>query len=253
MYSPRGKPGGLRHADHWESGGVPKAHPAAVDLVKAWRTIRRGLSCCLTVALFAAPLAAQPPTFAPPQPGVSPASLSDPWSPPTPAKSQSPRKPLPTRATPAAERAATSSARPSAVPLWGTVAALVVMAASVVVALQWLRRHGPAVLRALPNEALEPLGQRVLSRGVAVHLVRCGSRMLLLGVGPDGVRTLAEIQDPVEVDLLAGACRRRDESSGGMGAFAQLLQRSTPASKSAAVDRIPVPRYSGVTTEVDGV
>ncbi|MDX1968890.1 MAG: flagellar biosynthetic protein FliO [Planctomycetaceae bacterium] len=221
--------------------------------MKTWRPIRRGLWCCLAVVLLVAPLAAQPPTFAPPPQGVAPASLSDPWSPPTPAKSASPKKLLPTRAAPTAERAAASSSRPSAVPLWGTVAALVVMAASVVVALQWLRRHGPAVLRALPNDAVEPLGQRVLSRGVAVHLVRCGSRMLLLGVGPDGVRTLAEIQDPVEIDLLAGACRRRDESSGGMGAFAQLLQRSAPASRSATVDRSTIPRYSGVTTEVDGV
>ena len=50
--------------------------------------------------------------------------------------------------------------------------------------------------------------------------------MLLLGVGPDGVRTLAEVTDPVEVDLLTGACRRRDESSSGLEAFSHLLQRT---------------------------
>lgn len=135
-------------------------------------------------------------------------------------------RPLPARPATGNVRIKSNVSRPSSLPLWGTVAGLALLAAGLACAARWIRRHGPAVLRALPDEAVEPLGQRALSRGVTVHLVRCGQKMLLLGVGPDGVRTLSEITDPVEVDLLAGACRRRDEASPGMAAFAQLLQRS---------------------------
>lgn len=139
--------------------------------------------------------------------------------------------------------------------LWGTVAALAVLGIGLTLFLKWIRRHGPAVLRALPNEAVEPMGQRVLSRGVAVHLVRCGNHMLLLGVGPDGVRTLADISDPTEVDLLTGACRRRDEGALGIAPFAQLLQRTTPAANpSSRVSTGRRPSYDATTaTEVDGV
>lgn len=107
-------------------------------------------------------------------------------------------------------------------------------------------------MRGLPNDAVEPLGQRVLGRGVAVHLVRCGNRMLLLGVGPDGVRTLAEITDPVEVDLLAGACRRRDESQVGIAAFSNLLSR-TQRTPNASESRGNPVAYPVKLSEVDGV
>ncbi|MDZ4684260.1 MAG: flagellar biosynthetic protein FliO [Planctomycetaceae bacterium] len=156
------------------------------------------------------------------------------------------------------QRTATNSAsqpksKPSAptASLWGTVAALGVMALGLMLAVRWLKRHGPPSLRGLPSEAVEPLGQRLLSRGVAVHLVRCGSRVLLLGVGPDGVRTLSEITDPVEVDLLAGACRRRDEATSGLGAFTQVWQR-TATTSSRPTSRAGTSFPSG-TLEVDGV
>ncbi|HUQ72740.1 MAG TPA: flagellar biosynthetic protein FliO [Planctomycetaceae bacterium] len=157
------------------------------------------------------------------------------------------------------ERTATNTAsqpksKPSAptASLWGTVAALGVMALGLMLAVRWLKRHGPPSLRGLPSEAVEPLGQRILSRGVAVHLVRCGSRILLLGVGPDGVRTLSEITDPVEVDLLAGACRRRDETTSGLGAFTQVWQRTNATTSPRTTGRAASSFPSG-TLEVDGV
>lgn len=139
-------------------------------------------------------------------------------------------RPLPVRSTPTAAAESTPRTLPASTSVWGSLVGLAVMVGGMLVASRWLRTHGPASLRGLPNEAVEPLGQRVLSRGVAVHLVRCGSRMLVLGVGPDGIRTLSEITDPVEVDLLAGACRRRDETAGG-NSFAQLFTRETASSR----------------------
>lgn len=131
--------------------------------------------------------------------------------------------------------------------VWGTVGALAVVLAGLVLAARYLRKHGPAGLRTLPNEAVEPLGQRLLSRGVTVHLVRCGSKVLLVGVGPDGARTLSETSDPIEVDLLTGACRR---SVNDRPSFAKVFRRNT----SAPPPEEPGLRNSRPTyAEVDGV
>lgn len=135
-------------------------------------------------------------------------------------------RPLPARNAPATAAEPSSRSLPASTSVWGSLIGLAVVVGVMLVASRWLRVHGPASLRGLPNEAVEALGQRVLSRGIAVHLVRCGSRMLVLGVGPDGVRTLSEITDPVEVDLLAGACRRRDETAG-VNTFAQMFSRES--------------------------
>jgi flagellar biogenesis protein FliO len=106
--------------------------------------------------------------------------------------------------------------------------ALAVVLGGLTVTARYLRRHGPKGLRALPAEAVEPLGQRLLARGVSVHLLRCGSRVLLVGVGPDGARTLSEIIDPVEVDLLTGACRRGDDAPPS---FARVFRREHAAAQ----------------------
>ncbi len=206
------------------------------------------LTGCLTGSLFA-----QPPQFPSSRPAASttvPAELSRTAGDSPEAGSQ---RLLPARQSVASGKRSKTT-QPSAMPLWGTVIGLGMLACGLIVALKWIRRHGPAVMRALPNEAVEPLGQRVLSRGVAVHLVRCGNRMLILGVGPDGVRTLSEITDPVEVDLLAGACRRRDESASGLAGFSQMLQRSQRTPSSAARDsRGSSAIFPSRMGEVDGV
>lgn len=163
---------------------------------------------------------------------------------------------LPGRPDASSTTSAKSRSAPPTASLWGTVAALGVMALGLFLAVRFLQRHGPPSLRGLPADAVEPLGQRALSRGVAVHLVRCGSRMLLLGVGPDGIRTLSEITDPVEVDLLVGACRRRDEGSTGVAAFAQVWQRTAATPTSAPATHRPsrtVSAFPMSSQEVDGV
>lgn len=136
----------------------------------------------------------------------------------------------------------------SAISVWGTVAALVLLVVCSSLGIRLLQRHGPPGTRAVPTAALELLGQRLLSRGVSVHLLRCGTRVLLVGVGPDGVRTLGEFTDPVEVDLLIGACRQRDTNRN---AFAKVFRRATQsATPPASVSSHVVPSR---VTEVDGV
>jgi flagellar biogenesis protein FliO len=156
--------------------------------------------------------------------GIAPINAADPPR-ALPAVSEGSRTLPPRPATNGREKTGTTGRASSSAPLslWGTLGGFGVMAVALLCAARWMRTHGPAGLRPLPKEALEPLGQRVIARNVVVHLVRCGSRILVLGVGPDGIRTLSEIEDPVEVDLLAGACRRRDEAAAGRPHFAELF------------------------------
>lgn len=136
----------------------------------------------------------------------------------------------------------------SAISVWGTVAALVLLVVCLSLGIRLLQRHGPPGTRAVPTAALELLGQRLLSRGVSVHLLRCGTRVLLVGVGPDGVRTLGEFTDPVEVDLLIGACRQRDTDRN---AFTKVFRSATQSAASpVSVSSHAVP---SIATEVDGV
>lgn len=90
--------------------------------------------------------------------------------------------------------------------LWTTVLALGAIVGSLALAGRWLKPYLGAP-RGLPIEALELLGRRQIEPKVAVHLVRCGGKVLLLGVSPDGVRTLSEITDPQEVARLTEACQ----------------------------------------------
>ena len=91
--------------------------------------------------------------------------------------------------------------------LWTTFISLGLIVGTIVFVGRGLKRYGIQGTQALPIDALEVLGRRTIDPKVAVHLVRCGSRILVLGVGSDGVRTLSEIDDPVEVERLTDACR----------------------------------------------
>lgn len=138
-------------------------------------------------------------------------------------------RPLPSRSKSGAVDESTASRKPAATQtgsLWVTLTIVFVTFLGLALVTRWLKTHGPARFRALPGEALELLGRRTLEPRVTVHLVRCGGRILMLGVAPDGVRTLAEYTDPVEVDLLAGACRSTAEN-GAAQSFGALFTQTT--------------------------
>ncbi|MEI8018508.1 MAG: flagellar biosynthetic protein FliO, partial [Schlesneria sp.] len=98
--------------------------------------------------------------------------------------------------------------------LWTTFISLDLIVGTIVLVGRALKRYGIQATQALPIGALEVLGRQTIEPKVVVHLVRCGSRILVLGVGSDGVRTLSEIVDPEEVERLTNACRNpsKDEA-----------------------------------------
>lgn len=143
---------------------------------------------------------------------------------------------LPARSRPSVANEGANPRRPAATQsgsLWVTLVIVVATFAGLAVVTRWLKTHGPAQFRALPNEALELLGRRTLEPRVTVHLVRCGGRILMLGVAPDGVRTLAEYTDPVEIDLLAGACRTTSDNGAAQTFGALFTQTAKPKSAPA--------------------
>lgn len=106
---------------------------------------------------------------------------------------------------------------------WTTMGGLAVVLC-VVGGLAWLaRKHLPTTVRGLPTAAVEVLGRRTIEPRAAVHLVRVGNRILLLGITPGGLTTLTEFSDPEEVDHLAGICRAGEESQTS---FLQLFRKA---------------------------
>ena len=102
---------------------------------------------------------------------------------------------------------------------WTSGTAVLVIAAVGVWLTILLRRKNPAAAGGLPAEAVEVLGRRRLDGRNSVGLVRVGGRVLVLGIGEGGLSTLCEVDDPAEVDRLAGACR-----TGQGPGFAAMLQ-----------------------------
>ena len=171
------------------------------------------------------------------------------------------RHPIPKYDKPQSRNRDTKTSKLSSVgSLSSTLIALSVVALLIICGAQLLKRHRPRFLTGLPTEAVELLGKRHLDQRQAIHLVRCGSKILVLGSSPNGLVALSEVTDPVEVDSLSGLCRRQEEDrdfSSSLTAWFQRREkqephrtvnqqaaRSTPLSSSLRIDS-PGPLWNG--------
>lgn len=87
-----------------------------------------------------------------------------------------------------------------------------------------MRRSAPKGSAALPSDVFEVLGRAPLNHRQQVHLVRCGSKLLLVSLTPESAETLTEIDDPDEVARLSGLCRSTHAGSA-TAAFKQVLHQ----------------------------
>jgi flagellar biogenesis protein FliO len=120
---------------------------------------------------------------------------------------------------------------------FGGVASLLTVGGSLALVLglfmimAWImRRTVPGAVQALPGEVVEVLGRAALTGRQQVHLVRIGSKLILVSVTPEGAETLTEITDPEEVDRLAGLCREthpRSASNAFRQVFGQFARQRT--------------------------
>jgi flagellar biogenesis protein FliO len=101
-------------------------------------------------------------------------------------------------------------------PLVGLAAVL-----GVIVALTMLARRYLPSARPIAPEALHVVGRAPISPKQSAVLLHVGNRLVLVGVGAEGMRTLAEITDPAEVSQLLGQTVGRNQKTEA--GFEQLL------------------------------
>jgi flagellar biogenesis protein FliO len=93
-----------------------------------------------------------------------------------------------------------------------------------VVTMWCLRRSGPKSGQALPAEVVEVLGRASLTGKQQMHLIRFGSKLVLVAASPDGIKTISEITESQEVDRIAGYCHEKAPYSA-TSAFRGILDR----------------------------
>jgi len=95
---------------------------------------------------------------------------------------------------------------------WGSLASvlgsLIVVLGIFLIAVWALRRSALGSRGMLPQDVFEPLGRAPLGAHPQAHLIRWGSKLLLVAVSTNEARTLTEIAEPVEVERLARLCRQ---------------------------------------------
>jgi flagellar biogenesis protein FliO len=118
-----------------------------------------------------------------------------------------------------------------------TSGALVVVVALIVLTAKFARSRGLSGPASLPTDAVQVLGKKLVDYRNTIHLVRCGSRLLVLGASQAGLTTLAEITDPAEVDDLVRLCGDSGKASDE-GNLGRLLQRfrSDPTTSESMIE-----------------
>jgi flagellar biogenesis protein FliO len=125
----------------------------------------------------------------------------------------------------------------------GSVATMIPATALCLVALIvfWIacssfRKKMPQFAPTLPNEALEFLGRKSIDQRSTIFYIRCGNRILIVGQSEGGMRTLGEMTDPLEIDLVAGLCRaEKHRDSPITESFRTLFTRTQPAAEPSTI------------------
>jgi flagellar protein FliO/FliZ len=100
----------------------------------------------------------------------------------------------------------------------------------------WLMRRGlPTGGGRLPSGVVEVLGNAPLASRQQMHVLRFGGKLLLVCVSQNGVDTLSEIEDAVEIERLMNLCQKsRATAAAPFDQIFGKLMRSTPAEQTAA-------------------
>jgi flagellar biogenesis protein FliO len=113
---------------------------------------------------------------------------------------------------------------------WTTMGSLLAVVALIYLTAKVLKKGLPASQPSLPAEVVEVLGRKSLDHRNSLHLVRFGSKILILGSSQAGLTSLSEISDPGEVEHLTGLCQPAETATVGLS-FQQLIRKfQTPES-----------------------
>jgi flagellar biogenesis protein FliO len=135
--------------------------------------------------------------------------------------------PLPARKGSGAGQPAGQSTRRSGPQGLSTVVGSLGLVLGLFLLVAWMmRRTIPAANVVLPGEVLEVLGRAPLAGRQQVHLVRLGSKLVLVSATPAGMEALSEVTDPEEVQRLTGLCRQAHPNSSS-AVFRHVFQQVT--------------------------
>jgi flagellar biogenesis protein FliO len=91
--------------------------------------------------------------------------------------------------------------------------------------LAWaVRKRMPKGSARLPNEIIEVLGRTTIAAKQSLHLVRVGSKLIVVSVTATGTETLTEVTDPGEVARILAACQQHHAHSSTT-AFRQVFEQ----------------------------
>ncbi len=107
----------------------------------------------------------------------------------------------------------------------------------ILLASRLMKKHTRVGTMNLSSEVLEVLGRKMLDQKHAIHYVLCGNRILILGTSLEGIRTLAEITDPVEIDRIRGECKPISVESTIGHSFGFLLSRTERETEHVNLDK----------------
>jgi len=71
-----------------------------------------------------------------------------------------------------------------------------------------MRRAAPRATQSLPSDVVQVLGRAPLAARNMMHLVRIGSKLILISLNGQSVATLTEITNPQDVEQLLARCER---------------------------------------------
>jgi flagellar biogenesis protein FliO len=227
------QPGGI---DALQSGGplpsAPAADPGAATLRHSPAddpsSLDQAAARLRDVAAGKAPATqlAWPPGLTPPAAGTpSPTSLSI----ALPASSSIPSPPHTGDRLPLSQphhvRLGEPGSRPDGPTSLLTIGSSLAVVLGLFLLVAWaVKRATPGRSGLLPTEVVEVLGRASLGARQQVHLVRCGSKLLLVSATPGGMETLTEIAEPDEVQRLAALCRQTQPGST-TAAFRQVFHQ----------------------------
>lgn len=89
-----------------------------------------------------------------------------------------------------------------------------------------LKRATPKSQRLLPGEVASVVGRIPLGGKQTAHLLKVGSKLVLVHITPDGAKPLTEVTDPAEVSRLLGLCEQGGEHSATT-AFQDVFEKLT--------------------------
>jgi len=152
------------------------------------------------------------------RPPVGPNANPNPLAPPKKAE-------LPPLSPQGRSRPEGSPHKPSGLPSLSTTAGSLAVVLGLFFVFAWaVRRTNPGGSTILPSDVLEVLGRAPVAARQQVYLIRCGKKLVLVHVCPEGVETLTEITELDEVERLEGLCRQAQPQRAAK-AFRQVFQQ----------------------------